>query len=81
MNDTGAKASRRYHELLRSRAPHERLAQALALTKMVRDLAIAGIKSRHPDADDAEIRVRLAVRLYGRDAAEQMFGEVPPDAV
>ena len=81
MNDTGEKANRRYHELLRAQAPHERLAQAVALTKMVRDLAIAGIKARHPDADDAEVRVRLAVRLYGRAAAERMFGRVPGDAV
>lgn len=81
MEDTSAKASRRYHDLLRARAPYERLAQAVALTKMVRDLAIAGIKARHPHADAAEIRVRLAVRLYGRAAAERLFGEVPADAV
>jgi hypothetical protein len=81
MNDTGEEANRRYHELLRAQAPLERLAQAVALTKLVRDLAIAGIKARHPDADEAEVRVRLAVRLYGRAAAERMFGRVPGDAV
>jgi hypothetical protein len=81
MLDTGAEASRRYHELLRARAPHERLAQALALTKMVRELAVAGIRSRHPDASPEEVRVRLAVRLYGREAARRLFGELPSDAV
>jgi hypothetical protein len=81
MNDTSVKASRRYHDLLRARAPHERLAQAVALTKMVRELAVAGIKARHPNADASEIRVRLAVRLYGRAAAEKFFGPVPADAV
>lgn len=81
MNDTDEKSSRRYHELLRALAPHERLAQAVRLTKMVRELAVEGIRSRHPDAGPAELRVRLAVRLYGRDAAQRMFGEVPPDAV
>lgn len=81
MDDTGEKANRRYHELLRARAPHERLAQAVSLTKMVRDLAVAGIKSRHPAADADEIRIRLAVRLYGRDAAERLFGRIPDDAV
>ena len=78
--DTNGVASARYHELLRSRVPHERLAQAMSLTRMVRDLAVAGIRRRHPDASDAEVRVRLAVRLYGREAAQRMFGEVPPDA-
>ena len=81
MDDTGAKASRRHHELLRACAPHERLAQSLALTKMVRELAVAGIRSRHPDAEPAEVRIRLAVRLYGRDAALHLFGRIPADAV
>jgi len=30
-----------------------------------RELAVAGIHQRHPDASDDEIRVRLVVRLYG----------------
>ena len=81
MNDTDQRSICRYHELLRARAPHERLAQALRLTKMVRDLAVEGIRSRHPHADPQELRVRLAVRLYGRDAARRMFGDVPADAV
>lgn len=81
MRDTSEAASRRYHELLRACAPHERLAQAMALTKMTRELAMAGLRARHPDASDAELRVRLAVRLYGREAATRLFGEVPEDAV
>jgi len=79
--DTAPEANRRYHELLRERAPYERLAQAMALTKMVRELAVAGIRTRHPDADEAEVRVRLAARLYGRAVALRLFGEVPADAV
>ena len=63
----------RYHELLRARAPHQRLAQAIALTRMVRQLAEAGIRQRHPDARDDEVRVRLTVGLYGRDVAASTF--------
>jgi hypothetical protein len=48
---------------------------------MVRELAVEGIRGRHPAAEPAELRVRLAVRLYGREAAERMFDEVPADAV
>jgi hypothetical protein len=47
----------------------------------VRELAIAGIRQRHPEADEQEIRVRLTVRLYGREAAIKLFGAVPDDAV
>ena len=81
MRDTTEAASRRYHELLRARAPHERLAQAMALSKMARELAMAGLRARHPDASPAELRVRLAVRLYGRHAATRLFGAIPDDAV
>lgn len=80
MLDTSPAAFDRYHELLRASAPHARLAQALALSRMVRGLAVAGIRRRHPQASEREVRVRLAVRLYGRDAARRMFGDVPPDA-
>ncbi|MBX3229733.1 MAG: hypothetical protein KIT84_05315 [Labilithrix sp.] len=70
----------RYHALLRAQAPHERLAQAMALSTMTRELALAGIRARFPNADAHELDVRLAVRLYGRDAACKVYGEVPDDA-
>ena len=81
MRDTGTAALDRYHELLRAQAPHERLAQALSLTRMVRTLAMAGIRQRHPHASDQEVRVRLTVRLYGREVATRLFGTVPDDAI
>ena len=43
--------------------------------------ATAGIGQRHPEASDEEVWVRLAVRLYGREAAMRLFGDVPADAV
>ena len=79
--DTAPAATDRYHDLLRAQAPHERLAQALSLSRMVRDLAIAGIRQRHPSASVEEQRVRLTVRLYGRAAGQRIFGHVPDDAV
>jgi hypothetical protein len=81
MEDTSEAARRRYHELLRERAPHERLAQAMALSRMTRELAMAGLRSRHPTASPAELDVRLAVRLYGRETALRLFRNVPDDAV
>jgi hypothetical protein len=81
IQDTAPPALARYHELLRGQAPHQRLAQAVALTNMARQLAVAGIKHRHPTASDEEIRVRLTVRLYGRDTAERLFGHVTADAL
>jgi len=81
LRDTRPSALDRYHELLRAQAPHQRLAQAVSLTRMVRELAAAGIRQRHPTASDAEIRRRLAARIYGREAARRLFGSIPDDAV
>ncbi|GAC1574681.1 MAG: hypothetical protein NVS3B20_06310 [Polyangiales bacterium] len=80
MRDTLPASMKRYHELRRAKAPHERLAQAVALTNAVRSMAVAGIRDRYPNAPDDEVRARLAVRLYGRDAAIKMFGRIPADA-
>lgn len=80
MLDTSSAASARYIELLRQRAPYERLAIAASLSRAVRELAIAGIRERQPVASEAEIGVRLAVRLYGREVAIRLFGVVPDDA-
>lgn len=81
VQDTNGRALDRYHELLRAQAPHERLAQAMALTKMTRELALEGIRRRFPLAGEQELRVRFAVRLYGRDVGARLFGNIPDDAV
>ena len=81
MRDTKASAEQRYYELLRAQAPHERLAQALRLSESVREIAVLGIRQRHPHASAAELRARLAVRLYGKSAAMRMFRHVPDDAL
>lgn len=53
----------------------------MALTRMTRDLAVAGIRQRHPQASEWEVRMRLAVRLYGQRVAARLFGDIPADAI
>jgi hypothetical protein len=53
----------------------------MALTKMTRELAMAGLRARPPHASEPELRIRLVVRLYGREAATRLFGTLPEDAV
>ena len=79
--DTTPEADARYHALLRAQQPAARLAQAASLSRAVRRLAEAGIRQRHPEASEAEVRIRLTARLYGRDTAQRLFGSVPADAV
>lgn len=81
MNDTSQAADARYHELLRRLPPERRLETAMKLSRAVRELAIAGIRQRHPGLDERELQVRLAALLYGRKAAVRLFGTVPDDVV
>jgi hypothetical protein len=81
MQDTSPRQRERYLELLQAKQPHERLAIAMSLSKAVRELASAGLRTRHPGASEEELRVRLAVRLYGRAVGIRLFGTIPDDAV
>ena len=80
MQDTSSQQRARYHQLLRELSPQRRLEAAMRLSAAVRAMALAGLRLRHPQADEAELRVRLTVRLYGRALAERVFGTVPADA-
>lgn len=80
INDTTPQADARYHELLRRLSPAQRLEAAMRLSQAAREMAIAGIRSRHPGIGDHELRVRLTVRLYGLACARRLFGFVPDDA-
>jgi hypothetical protein len=73
VDDTSAAAERRYFELLRRKSPSERVEMTIRLNRAVRDLAVAGVKLRHPYATPLELRRGLAERLYGREVAERLF--------
>lgn len=75
--DTHPRQQARYIELLRAQAPEKRLLKAGALTETVRYLAMVGIRERFPEADETEVRVRLADRIYGRAVALRLFGTHP----
>ena len=81
MRDTNPERTRDYYARLAKLTTEQRGRMVASLTSAVRKLAVAGIRERHPDASEQEVRVRLAVRLYGRAVGERLFGEVPPDAI
>ncbi len=79
--DTDARALARYTALLARLTPAQRFERASALSMAVRTLALAGLRQRHPDASAEELRCRLSVRLYGREAGIRLHGSIPDDAV
>jgi hypothetical protein len=80
MHDTDPAVEARYRERIGALSGARRLEIAAQLTEGVRALAAAGLRHRHPLASPDEIQCRLAALLYGRAAAERLFGRVPDDA-
>ena len=77
LRDTDPRAAAAYHRLIGAMPPSERLAQAARLSLGVRALARAGLRRRHPQAGEAELRWRFVALCYGRELAERAFGPGP----
>jgi hypothetical protein len=70
--DTSPEARRRYIELLRSKTGPERLEATAAMTRAVRELCWAGLRHRHPDASESELKLRFVELVYGPGAATRL---------
>jgi hypothetical protein len=47
------------------------------LNRAARMLAVSGLRRRHPDASEAELRRRLADLLLGPELALRVYGPLP----
>ncbi|MBI2828021.1 MAG: hypothetical protein HYX77_01955 [Acidobacteria bacterium] len=74
--DTSPEIERMQIERWRQMSPAEKAAVVSGLTQAVYDLALAGIRLRHPDASPRERFLRLALITLGRDLARQAYPEI-----
>ena len=75
--DTSPEAEAVLFQLLRE-TPGWRTWQMMDdMTRTVRQIALAGLRSRHPDASDEEIKRRLADILLGEKLAAKVYGPLP----
>ena len=72
--DTSPEAERVLIELLRQTPPWRRLQLADRMSATARSLCLAGIRSRHPQATEAEIRRRFAEIHLGPELAAKVLG-------
>lgn len=72
--DTTADAWRIQTGLNRGRAPAERVVTAMRMSDDARAITEAGIRSRHRDWSDAQVRRELLSRIYGRDLVDRAWG-------
>lgn len=77
-SDTSPAAQRVLVDRLRPLAAWRKLEMVAAMNAAVRQLAMVGLRQRHPDAGPGELRRRLADILLGVDLAARAFGPLDP---
>lgn len=75
-DDTTPEAAAIQAEIWRRMPPERKHQIAAELSENVRQIAAQGVKSRHPDYTDAQIRLAVIKLAIG----EQLFQEAYPDA-
>lgn len=77
LSDTDDRAREFQLELLRA-APSWRKFEIWGnLNEAARQVALAGLRSRFPHAEEAELKRRLADLLLGPELAERVYGPIP----
>lgn len=66
-----------HYQLMRSLPPSKRLALALELTQATRELILADLQHRFPQASQDEIRRRFIARVLSREDVIHAFGFDP----
>ena len=75
--DTTSEAQLMHYQLMRGLPPSKRLALAFELTQVTRELIIADLHHRFPQAGQDEIRRRFIARVLSREDVIHAFGFDP----
>ena len=76
-SDTSPEIERIIIEGYRKMPVWEKLRQVLELNQLVQQLALNDIRRRYPDADERELRLRLASRWIEPELMRRAFGWDP----
>lgn len=74
-SDTHPKMEALQIKLWRQASPTRKMEMLAQLNNSVRILALAGLRTRFPQANEAELRRRLASLILGDDLARKVYGE------
>lgn len=75
--DTDEEAEKVLIELARKTPAREKVKQIESLNQTCRQLAMAGLRKRYPQASEEELHLRLAAILFGREISVEVFGWDP----
>jgi len=74
-HDTAPEAEHLQVEIWRAMSPLQKAQLTSAVTRGASDLALAGIRSRHPDASPRELEIRMARMTLGADLARRVYSD------
>jgi len=75
-SDTHPKMESLQIQLWRQASPTRKMHMLAQLNASVHMLALAGLRSRYPQASETELRRRLADLLLGKELASKVYGEM-----
>jgi hypothetical protein len=75
-SDTNPKVEALQIELWRQASPTRKMHMLAQLNASVHILALAGLRSRYPNATETELSRRLADLLLGEELARKVYGEI-----
>ena len=75
--DNTVDAQSKHYELMRRLSPEKILSMAFALTDATRQLVLADLRHRHPQADAEELRRRFIARVLPRQDVIRAYGFDP----
>lgn len=75
-SDTHPKMEALQIQLWRQASPTHKMQMLAQLNASIRMLALAGLRSRFPQASEKELRRRLAGLLLGEEIACKVYGEL-----
>lgn len=75
-SDTHPKMEALQVQFWREASPARKMQVLAQLNASAHTLALAGLRSRYPQADEAELRRRLADLLLGEELARKVYGEL-----
>jgi hypothetical protein len=76
--DTHPEAERVLIDLWRRASPARKMAMVLSANRTARELAMTGLRERHPGESPARLRRRLADLWLGAELAAKAYGPLPP---
>jgi hypothetical protein len=74
LNDTSPAAQEVYFRRLAEMTPSERLSAGAALWQAGEAMERASVRRDYPDADEAEVTFRVAVKRFGAELAYRVYG-------